>query len=822
MANLDHILPRLKSQFERGEPVLFTGAGFSVGAKSSTGQAMPSSKVLTEEFWRLAFPSTSPDPGTRLGDAFHAALSRNRNALSRLIQERLSVESESLPSYYSRWLSMPWSGYYTLNVDDLELAVVRRYGLTKSIRSISATSGRTEDSSIGVVADLLVVHLNGIVGDDVADLTFSSIDYGMRQSRPDEWMVSAMNDILTRPVVFVGTQLDEPTLWQYLEYRRRRGERGIRELRPGSVLVSPHLDRARELLLREFNIDWVQMDAQDFAHEVLDNLVSSIDQGHAALRSKRDSDQRTQYPPLVSDLMASGDAERTEYLLGHEPRWADLTSDRAIERSCDPYIFSQAKSILSGERQGRPLLLTGTAGTGKSTSLMRLAIEVSGTGVATYWLDERSNIDVNRLRELVTDNEEPVAIIVDDADIFGRLIAGWARELPKQRSKVLFACSLRSSRVDGLMDEDTLAGTKPIEITMPLLEDGDIDALIALLDRENRLGILKGANAEKRRSAFRNQAGRQLLVGMYQATSGLRFSEKVVEEYMELEEITRFLYGVICMIHSQRYSLNLDEVLTAVNSSSNETLNVLEQLVARGLVTRDDKYSGYNARHRVVAEQVVNSQVFRSEVRTIIGGLMVALAINLKSTESRNSRRWRRFTRFLNHEFLLNFLVLEDARQVYGSIESVMEWDYHFWLQRGSLEIQEGDLEFATNYLGQAKSLAPTDRLVRAGWSYLLMKKAARMPSHTEARAWFSEGYEILISLVEDRGYSDPHPYHILGSQTIAWVHSASLSTLEERSLLRRALEVVEAGRKLNFKNVELRQLSDDLKKELLMTAVSA
>ena len=287
MANLDHVLPRLRSQFARGEPVLFTGAGFSLQARSSIGELMPTSKDLTEEFWQLAFPTTSLEATTRLGDAFFAASTRGSVALSQFIQRRLSVESESLPSFYQRWFAMPWSRCYTLNVDDLELAVMRRYQLGKTIGSISATSGRTESTSKASFDDLLVIHLNGLVGDELSNLTFSAMDYGVRQSGPDEWMVNALNDIVTRPVVFVGTELDEPTLWQYLEYRKGRGGRGTRELRPGSILVSPYVNSARALLLREFNIDWIKMDAEEFANVVLSELGSAVDQGHAALRYKK-------------------------------------------------------------------------------------------------------------------------------------------------------------------------------------------------------------------------------------------------------------------------------------------------------------------------------------------------------------------------------------------------------------------------------------------------------------------------------------------------------------------------------------------------------
>ena len=348
--------------------------------------------TLQWNFGSWAFPQTSTDPTTKLGDAFFAASLRSAGALAQLITRRLSVASESLPDFYQTWFAMPWSRCYTLNVDDLEIAVMRRYDVRKTLSSVSATSGRKEGVATHDSDELQVVHLNGLVGDQLSDLTFSPLDYGARLSRPDEWMMRALSDIITRPVVFVGTELDDPTLWQYLEYRRGKGQRGIRELRPGSILVSPQVNPARELLLREFNVDLVEMDAEQFAKDVLVSTRSAAVQGHAALRAKRQSDQRTHYPPLVSDLLANLQIGRTEYLLGQEPQWSDLVSGKTIERSCDSEIIATAEDILSGKLSECPLLLTGTAGSGKSTSLMRLALDLSAKGIATYWIDEKGEL----------------------------------------------------------------------------------------------------------------------------------------------------------------------------------------------------------------------------------------------------------------------------------------------------------------------------------------------------------------------------------------------------------------------------------------------
>ena len=150
---------------------------------------------------------------------------------------------------------------------------------------------------------------------------------------------------------------------------------------------------------------------------------------------------------------------------------------------------------------------------------------------------------------------------------------------------------------------------------------------------------------------------------MLQATSGLKFREKAVAEYTELSPLARLLYGIIALVHSQRYSLTLDEVLTAAGIIDNKTVNELERLVRRGIVTRRDRHVEYRTRHRVISEQIVNSQAFRLDVKTIIEGLFVALASTLKPVQTNNSKLWRRYIRLINHEFILLFLDIDDGKR---------------------------------------------------------------------------------------------------------------------------------------------------------------
>ena len=252
----------------------------------------------------------------------------------------------------------------------------------------------------------------------------------------------------------------------------QRGGRGVRELRPGSYLVTPALSKPRETLLKSLNVDWISMTAQEFAESWLAELTAEARSGLKVIDASRRERSQSNKPMLVSELSAEGSRDqRTDYLLGQQPIWPDLQGGRAILRDCDNTLHRFAKSALESSDSCPPLVVCGTAGSGKSTSLMRLALRLSADGVPVYWLDESSDIKPHSLRNVVLETDGPVAVLIDDADLWGRTLKNWVVELPKAGDNILICVAVRSSRIDGLLDSHSLRGIHPIEVVMPPLSD---------------------------------------------------------------------------------------------------------------------------------------------------------------------------------------------------------------------------------------------------------------------------------------------------------------------------------------------------------------
>jgi len=202
-------IPHLQTQFKRGRPILFTGAGFSAGALNTTGEPIPGVASLRKQLWGLAFPGEEHDESASLQDLYEKCVLHHSEGLSQLLFKLYTVDENSLPAWYSEILRFPWQRFYTLNIDDLPSAVSRKFTLPRKIVPISAVDPQRSPGNVEFYSDLECVHLNGSLQDVPNHVTFSVTQYAERLAQHDPWYLQLSADLLTSPFIFIGTQLDE-------------------------------------------------------------------------------------------------------------------------------------------------------------------------------------------------------------------------------------------------------------------------------------------------------------------------------------------------------------------------------------------------------------------------------------------------------------------------------------------------------------------------------------------------------------------------------------------------------------------------------------
>ena len=810
-------MPHLAGQLERGLAVLFTGAGFSVDCINLKGEGLPSSPFLREALWSLCFPGEPFSADSSLADLYSYAQIRRGRQLADLLRELFTVAPESIPDYYRVIFSMPWYRAYTLNVDDLSSAVSSQFTLPRPTKIVSATAVGEMRGSTDMATRLEVVHLNGTLDDVPDNVTFSPTQYAERLARPDPWYIAFVANLLSHSVVIMGTKLEEAPLWQHVEMRRMRGGRRMQELRPRSYLVVPDLDPAKQALLAEFNVMWVPATAQEFATEVLSELSEAATRGIAQLlRNRGEHGERVRLPELSE--LTTNPMQSSDFLLGSEPIWADIQSGRAIEREHDHHIWTTASNAVSQQLPGA-MVITGTAGSGKSTTLMRLALRLSAEGTRVAWLDKDSDYSPREIRAAARTENSPDVIAVDDADLFGPELGNLVRDLASSQDPPFVLLGIRSGRIDRVLGSAHATGIPLVESAVPHLTDSDIGALIDVLDRENRLGKLKGKPRTDQEAEFRTHAGRQLLVAMLSATSGEPFKDKPIQELNDLAPEGRHVYALVAVSSAFRFRLTRDEIIMASGDRSNQALNALEALTRRHIISTSPDES-MKARHRVIADLILDELQRTGELRDVLEGLAFVAATKVTPGLRRNARPWRMLRAVINHEFLARTIYPEPARNLYASLEQLLNWDYHYWLQRGSLEVEFGSVALAENFLSQARGLAADDPFVETEWGYLLFRKAIDNPHSAEAAEYVDEAMALLEGLIDRPGYADSYPYHVLGSQGLAWARRALVSRTDRERFLSQILRHLENAKTTFSRAAEMAQLYEDVKREYLMTTV--
>ena len=307
-----------------------------------------------------------------------------------------------------------------------------------------------------------------------------------------------------------------------------------------------------------------------------------------------------------------------------------------------------------------------------------------------------------------------------------------------------------------------------------------------------------------------------MLVAMIKATSGKELKDKAFEELSDLSGAAPNVYAIICLATSFKFGLSKEEVLIATRDTTNASLNALTLLLSRHIVTRD---SGgmVSCRHRVIADLIVDELKRRGQLAHAVTGLSLLAATKVAEHMHRSARPWRLLKQSINHDFLCDTCGPQYAQNLYGDLEDLLSWDYHFWLQRGSLEVKYGDIRLAEHFLATARSLGAGDYLVDTEWAYLLFRKAID-EFGLDARSLVEEAKLILNPIIA-RSH-DPYAYHILGSQGLSWTRNRIADRTEKERYLRDLMSMLEVGCKKNPRGTELQNLFNDVRYEYLKLAI--
>lgn len=826
----EHYLIRAINQ---NRVILFLGAGSSYEATNRIGSRIPLSKELAAEIWTWLDYDGDYD-NTPLSDMYQALITSGRpfSQIEDFLNSRLLCVK--VPEKYDELVRPAWYRIYTTNTDNLlELIWHRAARTSLDILKYPQDDVQERDQLLNRYQ---AIYLHGKLPCRPDEVTFSTRQYARRAVHHDPLYDQFVRDYATLPVVFLGSELNEPLFWQYLEAREARGQ-VPREGRPKSFLISKRISPAKKTTLKDLNVIPIEAAANEFlswisanaskinsSEQVLKHTMPTIDLVRSiasdSARPKDLGEFALAFHSVPITTQPKG-VYRSNFLLGTTPRWEDILNDLDAPRTISQEILETTTGFHSADPRIQLIAILGSAGCGKSTILRRVGLTLAQAGVSVFLTNSEELPRPSTIARALDAIPNRVVLLFDNSEGALGLLPALVRELQGIERPPILLIAARTNDFDrkvGRVDD----GCEITEFHVPNLDKEEIVALLKVLERQHLLGRLRGLNETARIHEFQVRSGRQILVAMREATTGRGFDEILQDEFAKLPtDEAKVLYLCTALATDAGYRIRRDELVGCASVRPAEALYVIDRSLRDIVLSTGVAGDLLLLRHRRIAEFMVDEAAPRHLLEVAYIRLLRVLAGQL------GDRSWRSRT-FGFYRGLVNHLTIyyrfaksiSAARDIYESLREHLAGDPHFWLQYGSLELEANVLDRAENYLAQAHSLDASDRLIKNATGHLLLRKAMEAETKAQAIKLRSEGSELLLEQILDPDAVSVYSFHIYCSQRLGWLRKWGSSFEERKEELEELREKMSKACKRFPRARELAELRTDIERQYLELAL--
>ena len=772
------MLPEIKNAYLNGQLMLLLGAGASRGSRSSDNLEIPVGEELARELANLMGWTYN---GESLGKVYSAINATNSTQLHEFLRTRLT---NTKPSPYLRVIaSFPWMRIFTLNIDDCAETALREAG-TQDVQVVVHNSHRKDLDPILKYVQL--IKLNGSADRPENGFIFSPHEYGEGANRLPIWYRELGWSHSNYIFVFIGSELNEPLFQQAMAEMRSTVKRSPLL----GYVITPSASEIEKNHLKSLNLVHVPGTLKDFTkwfRQEMPNPPTGWDLASARRPELRSIQKLTdlQKRAVNSVTLVSADSlprsksgitlsAIRDFYKGYKPKWIDILDEVPAELA---FVKNFSNFVEDYHECRKCVALVGSAGSGKSTAMMIVALHLSKTTtIPVYFLREA----VSDFKEIVIGleqiNSSPFYLFVDKMEAMHNEITEIL-----ESSHVKHVCIVASERLN-IWNRRVKAIVKPVisgvfEVGKIQIEDAG--KILEKLEAFGPWTHLQKMTHKNRFEKICKKADRQLLIGLMEATTGLGFTEIISEDFKSLRDDPhkKFL-TIIGFASLHRSTLSPGIVESALsNLGIAEDINMLSRDTEGIVENRNKKYS---ARHPVYARKLFEKII----PVTMIRDCLVAVLEAFSDYEAPVIKHVGKadgivFKSIVNHHFVKEMMHgdEEKVRSVYEAFETKFHVDGLYWLQYG-LALRSFGRQFeALEKLKTAKEAYISPQIEHA-YAQQLMIIASKSTSWDDAEPLLEEAINTLRELNLNTDATDTYPI-----VTLAEGHLSVMSNFDVEGL---------------------------------------
>jgi len=730
----------LKRIIEVEDPILFLGAGFSLGAKTHSGRNIPTGNQLKSDIITELLRYTKESKEFTDLDKYNLSevcdFCESERSKAHLTDYLVEYFKNSKPAIFHDLItSYPWKKIYTTNIDDIVEVCYKDTNQELLIQNFKRRSTISEKGKI----EFLKLH--GCVNNPSEGLTFSNKSYLDTMILSKDYRFNSLSlDMHSESIIFIGHDFNEFNIDFYLKLYENSG---YQSSKGKLIFINPYPSIIFKSKIKQIGallIEWDTESFFQFVSTIRNNTNDSaiVNQLRSLTRFGFES-----FKTVRSKILPIKKYESNLYF-GFEPNWFDVFDEWDFQNNDLIESVSQFCDISKNE-ESRIFAIYGKGLSGKSTFLLRAGIELDLLGYEV-WDFRGKHFNYYELFKWTKLNPErkKFALLYDNASYNYRDILRLVKLIHHSQHLIVVTTSRLPSHLKSrynIVDafhkeyflEPKISKEFALEIAQKLNTKGYLGSLKKFDDIYDRVKFITDKN--------------DLLNILYEITFGKGFRTRISGSLFPLlknDSDERDLLIILALFEKLDLpSVPKELISLLLGSNSKAALHNIEDFI---------KYTSTG--------DVSLRTVFYLEsiLKTCSVGKVVALVKNilLSIAPQINDRHssWTQIEAAFTNEKLLRKrfgIKTKEIKEMLYDLKLDLSGSYNFWIQLGITEQAEGEYDKALNHFKQAEVINPGSYMVKNAIGRNYLKQANSLNNINLARTIFAEGETILLRLIAKR-----------------------------------------------------------------------
>lgn len=722
-------------------PLLFLGAGFSIGAKLSNGEEFPKGDglkfVIIENFLKINKDDDEYDElsGYSLSKVCQYAKNiKSETHLNDFISDYLK---NSCPNNFHYLIAkFPWRKIYTTNIDDVIESVYRELKedllVQNHIRKSTLTKKSTE-----------YLKLHGCVNNPSEGIVFSTDEYVESMARPKDYRFNSLClDINSEDFIFIGSEFEEINIDYYLKLYENSG---YKSSRGRLIFINPKPSLFLKSKIEKLGAHLIKWNTQQF----LEFVTKTLDDNKENIDTPKITLDKAGFMLLKKEMHYDNNTSFDSNLyLGNQPTWKDIFYDWDFENSELIGDFRKFKTYF--EEKGVGIFsIYGKAFSGKSVFLKRIAVELLNDNYEVYSFKGRQFNFYPFYQYIQKSDSEQFCLIIDDASYHYKAIKQLSR-FNLNGKKLIIVTSSRPFYHFRKRYHFVEENYKEFSIETHIKKDY-AQNIVKRLEEKGYQGELK------KESTFENKVKRvvnqnDIFTLLSMLTQGSGFKERMLREIVPLVKKDKLVNDLLlktAIFEELDLPYFPKELVTYIyTDKSSHLLSMADDFL------KFNEKGDIQFRAKFYANSLIKANGKSNIIDSIIDVLTFIAPQISESNQRTGNSYWCEIQEALTKQRLLKNIFNfnnSDIKRILLSLSGYYNDNSHYWLQLGIAEQNLNEFEKALNHFHQAEALNPDSYIIKHAIGRNYMKHANFMDSEVLASPHHSAGVEILIPLIENQ-----------------------------------------------------------------------